>query len=81
KMKMIMWCTLLLFLCSSTKEMVLDQTKPSRGLRVEMKNKQNIFQSLKRHTDGMFTSDLTNYLDKMKAKNFVEWLAAIKQQE
>uniref|UniRef100_A0A3P9H0K3 Glucagon / GIP / secretin / VIP family domain-containing protein n=1 Tax=Oryzias latipes TaxID=8090 RepID=A0A3P9H0K3_ORYLA len=52
-----------------------------RGLRVEMKNKQNIFRNLKRHTDGMFTSDLTNYLDKMKAKNFVEWLATIKQQE
>uniref|UniRef100_A0A3B3CKX7 Glucagon / GIP / secretin / VIP family domain-containing protein n=1 Tax=Oryzias melastigma TaxID=30732 RepID=A0A3B3CKX7_ORYME len=78
-MKIIMWCTLLLFLCSTTKEMVLDQTK--QGLTAEMKSGLNISRNLKRHSDGMFTSDLTNYLDKIKAKNFVEWLAAIKQQE
>uniref|UniRef100_A0A671XRL9 Glucagon / GIP / secretin / VIP family domain-containing protein n=1 Tax=Sparus aurata TaxID=8175 RepID=A0A671XRL9_SPAAU len=29
------------------------------------------------HSDGTFTSDFTHYLDKIKAKDFVEWLATM----
>uniref|UniRef100_A0A3B4GZV8 Glucagon / GIP / secretin / VIP family domain-containing protein n=1 Tax=Pundamilia nyererei TaxID=303518 RepID=A0A3B4GZV8_9CICH len=36
--------------------------------------------SLKRHSDGTFTSDFTHYLDKIKAKDFVEWLTDPKQE-
>uniref|UniRef100_A0A3P9ARI5 Glucagon / GIP / secretin / VIP family domain-containing protein n=1 Tax=Maylandia zebra TaxID=106582 RepID=A0A3P9ARI5_9CICH len=35
---------------------------------------------LKRHSDGTFTSDFTHYLDKIKAKDFVEWLTDPKQE-
>lgn len=37
-------------------------------------NKQNS----KRHSEGTFANDFTRYLDKIKAKNFVEWLASKK---
>ncbi|XP_056416057.1 uncharacterized protein LOC130357389 [Hyla sarda] len=30
--------------------------------------------NIKRHSEGTFSSDLTRYLDKMKAKDFVQWL-------
>uniref|UniRef100_A0A667ZNP4 Glucagon / GIP / secretin / VIP family domain-containing protein n=1 Tax=Myripristis murdjan TaxID=586833 RepID=A0A667ZNP4_9TELE len=40
---------------------------------------QNILKNFKRHSDGTFTSDFTNYLDKIKAKDFVEWLASTKR--
>uniref|UniRef100_A0A3Q2W7Z5 Glucagon / GIP / secretin / VIP family domain-containing protein n=1 Tax=Haplochromis burtoni TaxID=8153 RepID=A0A3Q2W7Z5_HAPBU len=36
--------------------------------------------TLKRHSDGTFTSDFTHYLDKIKAKDFVEWLTDPKQE-
>lgn len=41
-----------------------------------MEKGQNIIRNLKRHSDGTFTSDFTRYLDKIKAKDFVEWLAS-----
>uniref|UniRef100_A0A3B4WUT4 Glucagon / GIP / secretin / VIP family domain-containing protein n=1 Tax=Seriola lalandi dorsalis TaxID=1841481 RepID=A0A3B4WUT4_SERLL len=31
-------------------------------------------------SDGTFTSDFTHYLDKIKAKDFVEWLASTKRE-
>lgn len=40
---------------------------------------QHIIQNHKRHSDGTFTSDFTHYLDKIKAKDFVEWLASTKR--
>uniref|UniRef100_A0A3Q3FFF5 Glucagon / GIP / secretin / VIP family domain-containing protein n=1 Tax=Labrus bergylta TaxID=56723 RepID=A0A3Q3FFF5_9LABR len=36
--------------------------------------RKNIIRNLKRHSDGTFTSDFTHYLDRFKAKDFVEWL-------
>ncbi|TKS77551.1 Glucagon-1 Glucagon I [Collichthys lucidus] len=41
---------------------------------------QNLIQNLKRHADGTFASDFTHYLDKIKAKDFVEWLASTKRE-
>uniref|UniRef100_A0A670KER3 Glucagon / GIP / secretin / VIP family domain-containing protein n=1 Tax=Podarcis muralis TaxID=64176 RepID=A0A670KER3_PODMU len=35
--------------------------------------------NVKRHSEGTFTSDFTQYLDKMKAKDFVHWLINAKQ--
>ncbi|XP_071989126.1 pro-glucagon-like isoform X2 [Engystomops pustulosus] len=35
---------------------------------------QVITSNIKRHSEGTFSSDLTRYLDKMKAKDFVQWL-------
>lgn len=150
-----MWCVLFLCLCSCSKEMVVDRTRPARYvwalflhiiecwevwtftstlkfvwlweietfceinasvsfhkfvksikytmwcLRLQltvnertfthqhaflrwhsyrMEKGQNIVRSLKRHSDGTFTSDFTHYLDKIKAKDFVEWLASTKQE-
>uniref|UniRef100_A0A8C5D395 Glucagon / GIP / secretin / VIP family domain-containing protein n=1 Tax=Gouania willdenowi TaxID=441366 RepID=A0A8C5D395_GOUWI len=56
---------------------------PSRWLRIIIKADhqsicpgQQIIQKLKRHSDGTFTSDLINYIDKTKAKNFVKWLTS-----
>lgn len=44
-----------------------------------MEKGQNIIRNLKRHSDGTFTSDFARYLDRIKAKDFVEWLASSKQ--
>ena len=41
----------------------------------EIEKGQNI-KNFKRHSDGTFTSDFTHYLDKIKAKDFVEWLTS-----
>ncbi|XP_075054109.1 glucagon-1-like [Mixophyes fleayi] len=30
--------------------------------------------NIKRHSEGTFSSDLTRYLDRLKAKDFVQWL-------
>uniref|UniRef100_A0A3B4U8V3 Glucagon / GIP / secretin / VIP family domain-containing protein n=1 Tax=Seriola dumerili TaxID=41447 RepID=A0A3B4U8V3_SERDU len=46
----------------------------------QMEKGQNIIRNLKRHADGTFTSDFTHYLDKIKAKDFVEWLASTKRE-
>uniref|UniRef100_A0A3Q3W3H6 Glucagon / GIP / secretin / VIP family domain-containing protein n=1 Tax=Mola mola TaxID=94237 RepID=A0A3Q3W3H6_MOLML len=46
----------------------------------QMERGQNNIQNLKRHSDGTFTSDLTRFLDKIKAKDFVEWLASTKRE-
>lgn len=35
-------------------------------------------QHSKRHSEGTFSSDFTRFLDKIKAKNFVEWLTSKK---
>uniref|UniRef100_A0A6I8SEC6 Glucagon / GIP / secretin / VIP family domain-containing protein n=1 Tax=Xenopus tropicalis TaxID=8364 RepID=A0A6I8SEC6_XENTR len=35
---------------------------------------QSFTSNIKRHSEGTFSSDLTRYLDKMKAKDFVQWL-------
>uniref|UniRef100_A0A3P8NIS8 Glucagon / GIP / secretin / VIP family domain-containing protein n=1 Tax=Astatotilapia calliptera TaxID=8154 RepID=A0A3P8NIS8_ASTCA len=40
----------------------------------------HMVRKLKRHSDGTFTSDFTHYLDKIKAKDFVEWLTDPKQE-
>uniref|UniRef100_A0A3B3X099 Glucagon / GIP / secretin / VIP family domain-containing protein n=1 Tax=Poecilia mexicana TaxID=48701 RepID=A0A3B3X099_9TELE len=40
----------------------------------------DIIQNFKRHSDGTFTSDFINNLDRMKAKDFVEWLSSLKQE-
>lgn len=46
----------------------------------QMQNGQNLIRNLKRHSDGTFSSDFTHYLDKIKAKDFVEWLASTKRE-
>ncbi|XP_063291386.1 pro-glucagon-like [Pelobates fuscus] len=35
---------------------------------------QSFISNIKRHSEGTFSSDLTRYLDKMKAKDFIQWL-------
>ncbi|KAM7404667.1 hypothetical protein PAMP_011994 [Pampus punctatissimus] len=64
----------------SSKEMVVDKTgRPARWHSYQMERGQNI-RNLKRHSEGTFTSDFTHYLDKIKAKDFVEWLASTKRE-
>lgn len=57
----------------------LINTASLRWLSYQMERGQNI-RNLKRHSDGTFTSDFTHYLDKIKAKDFVEWLASTKRE-
>ncbi|XP_060912590.1 glucagon-1-like [Labrus mixtus] len=78
RMSMLLWCFLVLFLCSSSFS-VVDKARPARWHSNQMQGK-NIFRNLKRHSDGTFTSDFTHYLDRFKAKDFVEWLARTKQE-
>uniref|UniRef100_UPI0037E92AE7 glucagon-2-like n=1 Tax=Semicossyphus pulcher TaxID=241346 RepID=UPI0037E92AE7 len=80
RMSLHLCCLLLLFLCSSSREMVVIKTKPTSWHLYQMEKGQNIIRNLKRHSDGTFTSDFTHYLDKIKAKDFVEWLARTKQE-
>uniref|UniRef100_A0A8C5LXI0 Glucagon / GIP / secretin / VIP family domain-containing protein n=1 Tax=Leptobrachium leishanense TaxID=445787 RepID=A0A8C5LXI0_9ANUR len=35
---------------------------------------QSFISNIKRHSEGTFSSDLTRYLDKIKAKDFIQWL-------
>ncbi|XP_078144135.1 glucagon-2-like [Centroberyx gerrardi] len=60
-------------------QMVVDKTRQARWLTYEMEKGQDIVKNFKRHSDGTFTSDFTHYLDKIKAKDFVEWLASTKR--
>uniref|UniRef100_A0A674MVD2 Glucagon / GIP / secretin / VIP family domain-containing protein n=1 Tax=Takifugu rubripes TaxID=31033 RepID=A0A674MVD2_TAKRU len=39
----------------------------------------NTFHVLKRHSEGTFSHDFSRYLDKIKTKAFVEWLASTKE--
>ncbi|XP_029910620.1 glucagon-1-like [Myripristis murdjan] len=73
------WCMLVLLLCHGSLEMVVDKTRQARWHAYEVEKGQNILKNFKRHSDGTFTSDFTNYLDKIKAKDFVEWLASTKR--
>uniref|UniRef100_A0A8C8DCD2 Glucagon / GIP / secretin / VIP family domain-containing protein n=1 Tax=Oncorhynchus tshawytscha TaxID=74940 RepID=A0A8C8DCD2_ONCTS len=43
--------------------------------------RQNGINSFKRHSDGTFTNDYTHYLDKIKAKDFIQWLASTKREK
>ncbi|KAJ8017091.1 hypothetical protein DPEC_G00014170 [Dallia pectoralis] len=52
----------------------------SRWLSYKMENRENIINNFKRHSEGTFTNDYANYLDKIKAKDFVQWLAGTKQE-
>jgi len=45
-----------------------------------MEKGQNIIQHLKRHSDGTFSNDFTDYLEKKKVKDFVEWLTSTKRE-
>lgn len=40
----------------------------------------NTFQILKRHSEGTFAHDFSHYLDKMKTKDFVDWLVSANQE-
>uniref|UniRef100_A0A3Q2ZX06 Glucagon / GIP / secretin / VIP family domain-containing protein n=1 Tax=Kryptolebias marmoratus TaxID=37003 RepID=A0A3Q2ZX06_KRYMA len=42
---------------------------------------QHVIRNLKRHSDGTFTNDFSNHLDKIKAKDFIEWLASMKREK
>uniref|UniRef100_A0A8C7GKK5 Glucagon / GIP / secretin / VIP family domain-containing protein n=1 Tax=Oncorhynchus kisutch TaxID=8019 RepID=A0A8C7GKK5_ONCKI len=46
----------------------------------ELERGQNGINSFKRHSDGTFTNDYTHSLDKIKAKEFVQWLASTKRE-
>ncbi|KAG7519260.1 glucagon-like [Solea senegalensis] len=83
-MSVLMWCMLILLLCPHSEEMVVIKTRPEssaflRWRTYRLEKGQNIIQTLKRHADGTFTSDFTHYLDKIKAKDFVDWLARKKE--
>ncbi|CAL8259306.1 unnamed protein product [Gadus morhua 'NCC'] len=72
------WVVLLLVLCPSSLERVLDKSRHSSTVwhTYEIEKGQNIIKNFKRHSDGTFTNDFTHYLDKIKAKDFVEWLTS-----
>ncbi|XP_029576172.1 glucagon-like [Salmo trutta] len=78
------WCLLLLLLCPGADEMVLEDkalASQSGWRTYELQRGQNGINSFKRHSDGTFTNDYTHYLDKIKAKDFVQWLASTKREK
>ncbi|XP_053560976.1 glucagon-1-like [Bombina bombina] len=40
---------------------------------------QSFTANIKRHSEGTFSSDLTRYMDKIKARDFVQWLMSKKR--
>ncbi|XP_017286398.1 glucagon-2-like [Kryptolebias marmoratus] len=80
-MKLLIWCLLLLVLCSGTEETAVGKTEPSRWWSHQWAKGQHVIRNLKRHSDGTFTNDFSNHLDKIKAKDFIEWLASMKREK
>ncbi|XP_060108973.1 exendin-3-like isoform X2 [Heteronotia binoei] len=61
-------------------QMVLkDSTNESRWKSYATESAHSFSSNVKRHSEGTFTSDFTQYLDKMKAKDFVHWLINTKR--
>ncbi|XP_062979488.1 exendin-3-like [Elgaria multicarinata webbii] len=61
-------------------QMVLkDATDESRWQSYETESAHSFTSNVKRHSEGTFTSDFTQRLDKMKAKDFVHWLINTKR--
>ncbi|XP_061625792.1 pro-glucagon-like [Phyllopteryx taeniolatus] len=81
RMILLMWCMLVPFFISASKEIVLDKRSHlMRWHSYQMEKEQNIIRNYKRHSEGTYTSDLTGHLDKMKAKDFVAWLTSTKRE-
>uniref|UniRef100_A0A8C7QS14 Glucagon / GIP / secretin / VIP family domain-containing protein n=1 Tax=Oncorhynchus mykiss TaxID=8022 RepID=A0A8C7QS14_ONCMY len=57
---------------------ILSQCLPILSILSYLNNGINSF---KRHSDGTFTNDYTHYLDKIKAKDFIQWLASTKREK
>ncbi|KAM8830279.1 glucagon-1-like [Synchiropus picturatus] len=78
-MRVLLLCVLAALLWPPSEERLLVQMRsrwrPAQRRRTEDAQMQN----LKRHSDGTFSSDFTQQLDKLKAKTFVEWLATSKK--
>ncbi|XP_066468917.1 exendin-3-like [Tiliqua scincoides] len=56
-----------------------DSADESRWQSYETESAHSFTSNVKRHSEGTFTSDFTQYLDKMKAKDFVHWLINTKR--
>nr|XP_028576911.1 exendin-3-like [Podarcis muralis] len=67
------------FLPVSWQMVLKDSTDESRWQSYETESAHSFTSNVKRHSEGTFTSDFTQYLDKMKAKDFVHWLINAKQ--
>ncbi|XP_078515072.1 pro-glucagon-like [Lissotriton helveticus] len=71
---------LVLVLAPASMQMVVkDSSDESRWQAYISKSAQSFTSNIKRHSEGTFSSDLTRYLDKMKAKDFVQWLMNTKR--
>ncbi|XP_029452850.1 glucagon-like [Rhinatrema bivittatum] len=70
----------ILVLAQSTLQIVAKESSDEiRCQAYEPKSGQRFPSSTKRHSEGTFTSDLTRHLDRMKAKDFVQWLMNTKR--
>ncbi|XP_069509507.1 exendin-3-like [Ambystoma mexicanum] len=83
-MKRVQWISLagvlvLVLAPASLQIFVKDSSDESRWQAYISKSAQSFTSNIKRHSEGTFTSDLTRYLDKMKAKDFVQWLMNTKR--
>ncbi|KAJ1160093.1 hypothetical protein NDU88_000595 [Pleurodeles waltl] len=84
QMKQIQWIYLagilvLVLAPASLQIVVKDSSDESRWQAYVSKSAQSFTSNIKRHSEGTFSSDLTRYLDKMKAKDFVQWLMNTKR--
>ncbi|XP_063063793.1 glucagon-1-like [Engraulis encrasicolus] len=76
KMRGPFWSIFIFTLCADTLEFVIEDQTRLRWWSFQVEDGQNISHYVKRHSDGTFTNDLIHRWDKIKAKDFVSWLAS-----
>ncbi|XP_030051320.1 glucagon [Microcaecilia unicolor] len=71
---------LILVLTQGTLQITVKESSHETRWQVyKPKSAQSFPSNSKRHSEGTFTSDLTKHLDRMKAKDFVQWLMNTKR--
>ncbi|XP_053706453.1 glucagon-1-like [Synchiropus splendidus] len=78
-MRILLLCVLAVLLWPRSEERLLVQIRSRWRPQQRRRTDDTEMQNLKRHSDGTFSSDFTQHLDKLKARNFVQWLATSKK--
>nr|XP_033791361.1 glucagon-like [Geotrypetes seraphini]XP_033791362.1 glucagon-like [Geotrypetes seraphini]XP_033791363.1 glucagon-like [Geotrypetes seraphini] len=71
---------LILLLTQGTLQITVRESSDEIRWQVyKLQSAQRFPSKFKRHSEGTFTSDLTRHLDRMKAKDFIQWLMNTKR--